>query len=173
MERAGPPLNYSFALRSQASVIQETGQILVRLAALTPGGIVVFFPSYEYLDLLFSRWQSAGLLQQMTEAGKRVFREPKKASEVARILMEYSRANATSKTGSGAARGTGAPSSRSASVAAAGAAPAAVLCASVTGAGNSRENLTESERRTFLSLLFSYLMCSCRSHEQRLSPTVV
>lgn len=101
-KQQGLRLNYSFARRSHPRLIEETGHLLVRLSALIPGGIVVFFPSYEYLDLMFSRWESCRLLERMRDAGKRVFREPKKASEVTRVLMEYSRANTrTGGSGSG------------------------------------------------------------------------
>ena len=87
-------LNYSFASRNTVHVLDETGRLLLDLCYLIPGGLVLFFPSYDYLDVIYSRWESTRILQQIqVKAGKKVFREPKNSSLVSRILTEYSRVN--------------------------------------------------------------------------------
>jgi len=81
-----------------ASVIDETGKVLHNLANVAPGGIVVFFSSYEYEQKLYSHWERVGLIKQLESTGKRVFREPRKANQVNQILSEYARAIRVSRS---------------------------------------------------------------------------
>lgn len=90
---SGSSLNFSFANRCTFKLIDEAGQTLSRIVSLIPGGVVVFFPSYDYLESVHSRWTSTKLLSNIEAKGKKIFREPKQASSVAKVLAEYSRAN--------------------------------------------------------------------------------
>lgn len=90
---SGNALHFSYSNRCTFKLIDEAGQTLSTLAASVPGGVVAFFPSYEYLDTVHSRWSSTKLLSVIESRGKKIFREPKQASLVAKVLTEYSRAN--------------------------------------------------------------------------------
>ena len=51
------PLEFSFKSRSNTSTAVRIGHALLELAPLVKGGIVVFFPSYGYLEQVTSCWQ--------------------------------------------------------------------------------------------------------------------
>ena len=65
--------------------------MLLQLCSLIPGGIIVFFPSYEYEKLVYGAWLKSGLIEKFEKAGKKVFSEPKKASQVTEVLLNYSK----------------------------------------------------------------------------------
>ncbi|TSL75307.1 ATP-dependent DNA helicase DDX11 [Bagarius yarrelli] len=70
--------------------MEETGRVLSNLCNVVPGGVVCFFPSYEYERRILGHWESTGVLQRLTTK-KKIFQEPKKASQVEQVLSEYSR----------------------------------------------------------------------------------
>ncbi|PIO37048.1 hypothetical protein AB205_0140660, partial [Aquarana catesbeiana] len=70
--------------------MDETGRILVNLCNVIPGGLVCFFPSYDYQKLILDHWEKTGQLKRLA-AKKKIFQEPKKASQVEQVLSEYSR----------------------------------------------------------------------------------
>lgn len=46
--------------------MDELGHALVNLAALTPKGMVVFVPSYDFLDQVQTRWEQNGVQQRLS-----------------------------------------------------------------------------------------------------------
>lgn len=56
------PISTSFSIRSDPGVVRNYGTLLLEFAKLTPDGIVVFFPSYLYMELIISMWQGMGIL---------------------------------------------------------------------------------------------------------------
>jgi chromosome transmission fidelity protein 1 len=84
-------LNYTFQNRNNSSLIEETGRTIANLCQVVPGGVVCFFPSYDYENLLFTHWSKSGLLKSIESKGKRVFREPKQSNLVQSTLADYSR----------------------------------------------------------------------------------
>ncbi|XP_051886100.1 ATP-dependent DNA helicase DDX11 [Pristis pectinata] len=87
---SGQQLEFTFQKRDKPQLLDECGRVLVNLCKVVPGGIVCFFPSYEYENLVYKHWEKTGLLVQL-EAKKKIFQEPKKASLVEQVLSEYSR----------------------------------------------------------------------------------
>ncbi|CAI5998177.1 unnamed protein product [Closterium sp. NIES-65] len=75
--------------------IAELGRLLVNVCSVAPGGIVVFFPSFAYLQEVLSAWQAGaagGAVLPMLEARKGgVFIEPRGAAEVEAVLGQYRR----------------------------------------------------------------------------------
>ncbi|KAI1289432.1 ATP-dependent DNA helicase DDX11 [Halotydeus destructor] len=94
----GPKLEFSYSQRMNEQVIEETGRTLSKLASAVPGGIVVFFASYDYEQKVYSQWERNGLIEQLQEKGKRVFREPRKSNQVNQVLIEYARTIRMAKT---------------------------------------------------------------------------
>lgn len=43
----------------------ETGRILCNLCNVVPGGVVCFFPSYEYQRQVHAHWDKSGLLARL------------------------------------------------------------------------------------------------------------
>ncbi|KAJ7163289.1 helicase C-terminal domain-containing protein [Mycena filopes] len=72
-------------------VIGEIGQILLNFASLVPRGMIVFFPSYHFLNTAKAVWQKTGALARL-EGKKKVFFEPEQANQVDLVLQDYSSA---------------------------------------------------------------------------------
>ncbi|XP_066580100.1 ATP-dependent DNA helicase DDX11 [Amia ocellicauda] len=87
---SGQALEFTFQNRETPQMMDETGRILSNLCNVVPGGVVCFFPSYEYERRVYTHWESSGLLQRLS-AKKKIFQEPKKASQVEQVLSDYSR----------------------------------------------------------------------------------
>ena len=51
-------------------------------------GVVAFFPAFAHCDQLYARWEQTGLLPQIA-AKKKIFKEPRAASEVEAMLQQY------------------------------------------------------------------------------------
>lgn len=49
---------FSFSKRSDKNMIRQLGLALLNVCTVVPDGVVVFFPSYGYLDEVVSVWQS-------------------------------------------------------------------------------------------------------------------
>ena len=61
------PVSTKFDLRGDANVLRNYGRLLVELAAVIPDGIVCFFVSYSYMDMIISKWNDMGVLQVWCE----------------------------------------------------------------------------------------------------------
>ncbi|CAO2625665.1 ATP-dependent DNA helicase DDX11 [Lemmus lemmus] len=83
-------LEFTYQRRELPQMMEETGRILCNLCNVVPGGVVCFFPSYEYLRQVHAHWDKTGLLARLS-VKKRLFQEPKKASQVEQVLMAYSK----------------------------------------------------------------------------------
>ncbi|OCL11397.1 DNA repair helicase [Glonium stellatum] len=51
-----------FQIRNDPSVVRNYGNLLTEFCKLTPDGVVVFFPSYLYMESIISMWQGMGIL---------------------------------------------------------------------------------------------------------------
>ncbi|XP_073400309.1 ATP-dependent DNA helicase DDX11 isoform X2 [Dendrobates tinctorius] len=83
-------LEFTYEKRGRPETMDETGRILANLCNVVPGGLVCFFPSYEYEKLILDHWEKAGTMKRLA-AKKKIFQEPKQASRVDQVLSEYSR----------------------------------------------------------------------------------
>ena len=59
------PISSGFQVRSDPGVVRNYGSLLFEFAKITPDGIVVFFPSYLYMEQIISVWQGMGILDQI------------------------------------------------------------------------------------------------------------
>jgi len=85
---SGATLDFRHASRSAHATMDELGRLLVNVCSAAPGGVVVFFPSFAYIEQVHARWSSTGALGTLS-AKKTVFREPRAAAEVDSMLEEY------------------------------------------------------------------------------------
>ncbi|XP_032205037.1 putative ATP-dependent RNA helicase DDX11-like protein 8 isoform X2 [Mustela erminea] len=83
-------LEFTYQKRELPQMMEETGRILCNLCTVVPGGVVCFFPSYEYQRQVYAHWNKSGLLARLA-VRKKIFQEPKKANQVEQVLAEYSR----------------------------------------------------------------------------------
>ncbi|EPE04373.1 dna repair helicase [Ophiostoma piceae UAMH 11346] len=84
---AGGVFDFSFAHRGDAAVVHNLGLAMLNICTIVPDGVVVFFPSYAYLDEVVQKWTSSGLLAKL-ESKKKVLRESKGCSSDD-VLSEY------------------------------------------------------------------------------------
>ncbi|KAK4199512.1 putative ATP-dependent RNA helicase [Triangularia verruculosa] len=52
------PFEFSFQKRSDRAMIKNLGLALLNICSVAPDGVVVFFPSYAYLDEVIAIWQT-------------------------------------------------------------------------------------------------------------------
>ncbi|KAF5251641.1 hypothetical protein FANTH_3251 [Fusarium anthophilum] len=90
-----PPFEFSFQKRGDTEMITQLGLAILNLCSLVPDGVVIFFPSYGYLDEVVTVWQkSQGNAQPVWDrlaARKALFKESRGASSD-EVLQEYSEA---------------------------------------------------------------------------------
>ncbi|KAK3319579.1 helicase C-terminal domain-containing protein [Cercophora scortea] len=91
---------FSFQRRSDRAMVRQLGLALLNMCAVVPDGVVVFFPSYGYLDEVVGIWQSPDpdsssrggeTIWARLSAKKTVFRESKGGSSD-EVLQSYSQA---------------------------------------------------------------------------------
>uniref|UniRef100_A0A3Q0T5Z2 DEAD/H (Asp-Glu-Ala-Asp/His) box helicase 11 n=1 Tax=Amphilophus citrinellus TaxID=61819 RepID=A0A3Q0T5Z2_AMPCI len=87
---SGQELDFTFQNRDSPRMMDETGRILSNICNVVPGGVVCFFPSYEYSRRIISHWEASGTLTRLANK-KKIFQEPKKANQVEQVLKEFSR----------------------------------------------------------------------------------
>ncbi|PON34974.1 DNA helicase (DNA repair), Rad3 type [Parasponia andersonii] len=85
---SGQSFDFSYSSRSSTKMIQELGLLLCNLTVAVPEGIVLFFSSFDYEGLVYDAWNASGILERILKK-KRVFREPRKNTDVECVLKEY------------------------------------------------------------------------------------
>uniref|UniRef100_A0A8C5M8L4 ATP-dependent DNA helicase DDX11 n=1 Tax=Leptobrachium leishanense TaxID=445787 RepID=A0A8C5M8L4_9ANUR len=83
-------LEFTYQKRELPEMIDEVGRVLTNLCNVVPGGIVCFFPSYEYQKHVQHHWEKTGVIKRLA-IKKKIFQEPKKANQVDQVLAEYSK----------------------------------------------------------------------------------
>ncbi|CCH61477.1 hypothetical protein TBLA_0E04230 [Henningerozyma blattae CBS 6284] len=80
-----------FEIRSDPSIVRNYGSMLVEFAKITPDGMVVFFPSYLYMESIISMWQTMGILDEVWKH-KLILVETPDAQETSLALETYRKA---------------------------------------------------------------------------------
>uniref|UniRef100_K7GI76 ATP-dependent DNA helicase DDX11 n=1 Tax=Pelodiscus sinensis TaxID=13735 RepID=K7GI76_PELSI len=83
-------LEFTYEKRDLPQMMDEMGRILGNLCNVVPGGVVCFFPSYEYEKQVYLHWERTGLLTRLVTK-KKIFQEPKRANQVEQVLAEYAK----------------------------------------------------------------------------------
>ncbi|KZZ94874.1 DNA helicase (DNA repair), Rad3 type [Moelleriella libera RCEF 2490] len=81
-------ISTSFQIRNEPSVVRNYGTLLVEFAKITPDGVVVFFPSYLYMESIISMWQGMGILDEVWKY-KLILVETPDAQETSLALETY------------------------------------------------------------------------------------
>lgn len=80
-----------FEIRNDPSVVRNYGSLLIEFAKITPDGMVVFFPSYLYMESIISMWQTMGVLDEVWKH-KLILVETPDAQETSLALETYRKA---------------------------------------------------------------------------------
>ncbi|PHH81122.1 hypothetical protein CDD80_2107 [Ophiocordyceps camponoti-rufipedis] len=78
----------SFKVREEPSVVRNYGNLLTEFAKITPDGVVVFFPSYLYMERIITMWQGMGILDEVWKY-KLILVETPDAQETSLALETY------------------------------------------------------------------------------------
>lgn len=98
---------FTYKNRANEAMIEELGRTMLNICTVVPDGVVVFFPSYSYLETITNFWarpsnSTAGTTEksiwQRLEAKKALFREKKEGS-VDSVLEEYAKSIDAGKGG--------------------------------------------------------------------------
>ncbi|EQL03450.1 DNA repair helicase RAD3 [Ophiocordyceps sinensis CO18] len=81
-------ISTSFQVRNEPSVVRNYGTLLIEFAKITPDGLVVFFPSYLYMESIISMWQGMGILDEVWKY-KLILVETPDAQETSLALETY------------------------------------------------------------------------------------
>lgn len=81
-------ISSSFQIRNDPSVVRNYGNLLIEFCKLTPDGIVVFFPSYLYMESIISMWQGMGILDSVWKS-KLILVETPDSQETSLALETY------------------------------------------------------------------------------------
>lgn len=81
-------LTSGFQSRNEPNVVRNYGNLLVEFSKLTPDGIVVFFPSYLYMESIISAWQTHGILDLVWK-NKLILVETPDSQETSLALETY------------------------------------------------------------------------------------
>ena len=100
----GIDFDFTYDKRNSPAMIEALGGCVLQLSNIIPDGLVVFFPSYAYLEQVVLRWQmkSGGATKPIWDRlleRKRIFRESKATTGTDDVLNRYSQAIATGHGG--------------------------------------------------------------------------
>ncbi|PNP46165.1 hypothetical protein TGAMA5MH_02200 [Trichoderma gamsii] len=89
-----PPFEFSFKQRSNREMMNQLGLSILNVCNIVPDGVVVFFPSYSYLDEIIKVWQqpqkgNSHSIWDRLQLRKMVFRDTKGESSDD-VLRDYS-----------------------------------------------------------------------------------
>ncbi|XP_063901225.1 ATP-dependent DNA helicase DDX11-like isoform X2 [Zophobas morio] len=87
----GRLLNFSYETRNDEFLVSELGRIIVKLCETVSGGIICFFPSYEYMKFVYDFFLKNEITKVIMK-NKRIFMEPKESGSVEKILVQYAHA---------------------------------------------------------------------------------
>ncbi|KAL1707545.1 helicase C-terminal domain-containing protein [Schizophyllum commune] len=87
----GGPVEFKAERQKDPAAIEELGQVLFNLVCVTPKGMVVFFPSYNFLNAAKAAWGQSGTLSRL-EGRKKIFFEPEETTDVDKVLQSYAAA---------------------------------------------------------------------------------
>ncbi|KAF5362893.1 hypothetical protein D9758_007152 [Tetrapyrgos nigripes] len=87
----GGELEYKAGKQSDPQVIAELGQVILNFTHTIPAGMIVFFPSYNFLNTAKETWKTTGVLEKFNSK-KKVFFEPEDNAAVESTLQDYTAA---------------------------------------------------------------------------------
>jgi len=83
----GADFDFTFSSRNNASMIRDLGETLLSMTKSIPDGVVIFFPSYGYLEVVVTNLKQSSLWSKL-EAVKPIFLDSQSADTDA-ILTAY------------------------------------------------------------------------------------
>lgn len=85
---SGHSFDFSYSARSSSVMIKELGLLVSNLVNVVPEGMVLFFSSFDYEGQVYDAWKESGIIGRIMKK-KRIFREPRRSTDVETVLKEY------------------------------------------------------------------------------------
>ncbi|WVF71908.1 hypothetical protein IAT40_006718 [Kwoniella sp. CBS 6097] len=79
---------FKYSNRDNENLLSELGALIQSTIGLVPDGVVVFVPSYAFLDKVKAYWTKTGLLSKLGDK-KQLFFEPQTSGDTEIVLREY------------------------------------------------------------------------------------
>ncbi|KAE9405765.1 DNA repair helicase, partial [Gymnopus androsaceus JB14] len=89
---SGRELDFRAGKQSDPNVLADLGQIILNFTRTVPGGMIVFFPSYKFLDTAKAAWSTGSGFLEKFGVKKKVFFEPEDQAGVDSVLQQYAAA---------------------------------------------------------------------------------
>lgn len=77
--------DFSYKNRDSVPMNIDLGKTIARISRITPGGMLVFFPSYGLLEQCFDLWGKQEILGSINQC-KTIFKEPKDPKEYQQVI---------------------------------------------------------------------------------------
>ncbi|KAM0681669.1 TFIIH/NER complex ATP-dependent 5'-3' DNA helicase subunit [Glugoides intestinalis] len=84
-------LTTTFTSRTDSAVVRNYGNLIISLTKIVPDNIVVFFPSYIYMEEIITNWSESNVMQEILD-NKLVFIETPDSKETEMALKNYRKA---------------------------------------------------------------------------------
>ena len=78
--------------RKDNDMITELGNTIYRLCSVTQGGVLLFFPSYSFMNQCYSIWTSCGIIRKLNTI-KEIYKDQKDAKRNKILLTEFVKSN--------------------------------------------------------------------------------
>ncbi len=85
---SGVVFDFTFENRHNVELLDEVGKTVSNLCNIVPGGLVVFFPSYAYMESTIERWKTTSQFTKLTKK-KEIFIEPRSTTHLESALRLY------------------------------------------------------------------------------------
>ncbi|KAM1169384.1 hypothetical protein ACFX13_031885 [Malus domestica] len=85
------PVSTKYDMRSDLGVVRNYGRLLLEMVSVVPDGVVCFFVSYSYMDMIVNSWNENGILKEIMQH-KLVFIETQDVVETTLALDNYRKA---------------------------------------------------------------------------------
>ena len=85
------PITSKNEMRKDPAVARNYGNLLIELAAVVPDGMICFFPSYSYMEMMVKLWDEMGMIPNLLK-NKLLFIETQSVTETTYALDNYRKA---------------------------------------------------------------------------------
>ena len=86
----GVELDFRSKGRSRPELVTGTAPLISNIARVVPGGTVVFFPSFAFMEAAKAQWEAAGLLSRIVSGSRGgVFWEPRAGTALEGVLADF------------------------------------------------------------------------------------
>lgn len=84
----GSNFTFTYQTRNDKKMVSDLGKSISEVAAKSPDGMLIFFPSYFLMDSCYKHWENDGSLDVM-ERHKPVYKEPRKSSQFKSVRRNF------------------------------------------------------------------------------------